>query len=204
SFQSLVPGLEMNVLTRSPQKITQQHNMLRIIQGDTTDLTDVTQAIEGCEAVVSALNISYKRENNPWSKLAGPPHLLSETMDTLLAASHTASVKRVVLCSALGVGDSWLLIPGWFRFLIKNSTIGIIYKDHDRQEQLLRESSIPNTIVRPVGLTNSNKPEKIQESFGSEIKLKLTISRASVARYMLDALGREDLIGKTPGIAAEG
>ncbi|HAA11468.1 MAG TPA: hypothetical protein DCE41_07100 [Cytophagales bacterium] len=201
--QALQRGMSVNVLTRSPHKIQLQHENLRVFEGSTTDLTDVAKAIEGCNAILSALNISYKRENNPWSKLAGPSNLLSETMDTLLAAATPEQIQCIVVCSALGVGDSWKEIPGWFRWIIKNSSIGTVYNDHDRQEQGLRSGNIAYTIVRPVGLTNSDKPEKIKESFGKGTKLKLTISRSSVATYMLDAISREDLVGKSPGIAAE-
>ena len=87
-------------------------------------------------------------------------------------------------------------IPVWFRWFIKNSNIGVAYKDHERQENELKTSKLDWTIVRPTGLTNFKKEKKIIESYNNEPKPKLTISRKNVAKFMVNALKRDELIGQ--------
>ena len=61
---------------------------------------------------------------------------------------------------------------------------------------MLIQSNLVWTIVRPVGLTNKDKAKPIIESYNNNPKPGLTISRRSVAEYMVEALDRRDLIDK--------
>ena len=128
---------------------------------------------------------------------------LDNVMHNILTLANTSPFKKVVLCSAWGVAETNNDLPIWFRWMIDNSNIKIAYKDHEKQEKLLMQSDLNWTIIRPVGLTNSKKIQDIIESFGNEPKPALTISRKSVARYMIDALENQELSTKTPVISAK-
>jgi hypothetical protein len=52
-----------------------------------------------------------------------------------------------------------------FKFFIDNSNIGVAYKNHERQEEVLSKSKLNWTIVRPVDLSNSRREENIRETF---------------------------------------
>ena len=81
---------------------------------------------------------------------------------------------------------------------MKNSNIiDVLIENIKTDQELLKASDVDWTIVRPVGLTNSKKTEGILESYGNEPKPSLTISRRSVAQYMLAALSDTSLIHKT-------
>ena len=49
---------------------------------------------------------------------------------------HRYGLRRLVLTSAWGAGETAAEIPGWFRWFIQNSNIGPAYRDHERQEAL--------------------------------------------------------------------
>jgi uncharacterized protein YbjT (DUF2867 family) len=151
--------------------------------------------MQGCGAVVSALNIS-RTSDFPWAKLRTPKTYLSEVMQNVVSVAKKQAVRRVVVCSAWGVLETRKDIPFWFRWMIDNSNIGVAYKDHERQEQVLEASNLDWTIVRPVGLVNSKTVQPIKESFGNSPKPLLTISRLSVASYMIESLQNSDAIGK--------
>lgn len=192
-------GYEVNCLVRSPQKLPDVEG-IHVFVGNAINVPDLKKAVAGCGAVISALNISFK-SNFPWSPLSSSKTYMSDVMKTLVPVVNEQGLKRVIVCTALGVGETRKDIPFLFRLIVDHSNIGYVYQDHERQEAVLRNSDLDWTIVRPTGLTNSEKEEQIKESFGSGTKLSNTISRKSVGRCMVEAVGNEALIGKAVGIS---
>ncbi len=190
---------EVNCLVRDPDKV-RSHPLINIVPGDVSEPGQLKPLLKDCDAVLSVLNVSRKSDF-PWSGLRTPADFMSSVTNGLLPLMEEVGVKRIIVCSAWGVGDSRPQIPGWFRWFIDHSNIGSAYADHERQEEILQDSGLNWTIVRPVGLTNNNKPEDVLESYHNESKPTLTISRKSVARYMLSAINNESLIRKTVAIS---
>lgn len=196
---AITEGFQVNCLVRKPEKVS-KHAQVSIFEGNPNNPDDLEKAIEGCEVIISVLNISRKSDF-PWAKLRTPPTYLSDVMHKLIPIAEAKGVRRIVACSAWGVGETKADIPGWFRWFIDNSNIGAAYRDHERQEELLKNSNLDWTIVRPTGLTNSKKRQVIQETFGKTPKPGLMISRQSVADYMVKAVSNEDLIQKAIAIS---
>ncbi len=183
-------GYEVNCLARNSHRIP-KNERISVFEGSPINSRDLSTAMEGCNHVINALNISRKTDF-PWSRLKTPPTLLSDTMKTLIPLAEEHGIKRVVICSAWGVNDTRKDIPGWFRWFIDNSNIGAAYRDHARQENLLVDSPLDWTIVQPAGLTNSKKPD-VRESMNNIPKPSMLISRQSVAGFMVTSLKRDDL-----------
>ncbi len=198
--EALNKGYEVVCLVREPEKVKEDHKNLKIARGSPDQISDLENAIKGCEGIISALNISRKSDF-PWARLRTPPTFLSDVMKNIIFLHEKNRIERVVVCSAWGVAETENEIPIWFQWIIKNSNIGVAYRDHERQEAELKKSGLNWTIVRPTGLTKFKNEKKIIESYNNEPKPKLTISRKSVARFMLKALKRDELIGKTPVIS---
>jgi len=191
---SLQKGYEVVCLVRYPEKLSPTEK-LTILKGNPINQEDLEKAMQGCDAVLSALNIS-RTSDFPWAKLRTPKTYLSDVMSNIISVAKKHTIKRIVVCSAWGVLETRSHIPFWFRWIIDNSNIGVAYKDHERQEQLLEASDLKWTIVRPVGLINSKKVQTIKESVDNVPKPLLTIGRLSVATFMIDSLHNTKLIGK--------
>lgn len=194
---ALEKGYHVNALVRDGKKIQSEDPKLRVFEGDTRIPRDLNFAIENCQAVVSCLNISRKSDF-PWSPLRTPEDFLSMTMKALIKVCHDRGIKRLVFTSAWGVGDSRPFIPGWFAWLIDNSNLSAAYLEHERQEALVRNSGLDWTIVRPVGLTNSQKPNVAKVVLDHSRKPSLTISRKSTADFLVDILEHAKYIHKVP------
>src|SRR5580765_1949687 len=158
--RALDPGHIVHAVVREKQKIKIERYNLRIFEGTPQDITALQKAMQGCEAVLSALNISRKYEF-PWSPLRTPKYFLSGTMEKIVTLSEKNSLRRVVFISAWGVNETKKDLPGWFRWLINNSTLRYQYNDHERQEDVLRDSTLDWTAVRPVFLTNSKNDREV-------------------------------------------
>ncbi len=199
--KALEKGYHVNCLARNTERIEKKDG-LTIFEGNPTNITDIKQAITECDSVISVLNISRKSDF-PWAGLRTPETFLSDVMKHLVRISESEKLKRVALCSAWGVFETKNHIPKWFRWLIDNSTIGVAYKGHEKQEHILSQSNLNWTIVRPVGLYNSNKEEKVRETFNNDLKPSLLISRRSLATYLVESLEKDYLIKKTVVISKE-
>lgn len=199
--EALNRGYKVNCLVRKPEKIKVKNKLLSIYKGSPESIFDLKVAIKNCNLVVSALNIS-RESDFPWSKLRTPPTFLSDVMKNIVLLAKKNKIKRVVICSAWGVSETEKEIPTWFRWLIKNSNIRFAYKEHEKQENILKSSELNWTIVRPSGLINLKKDQKIIESYKNNPKPKITISRKSVAKFMVNSLSNEKLIKKILVISA--
>jgi putative NADH-flavin reductase len=197
--QALDRGYKVNALVRDGRKIELEDERLRVFEGDTRIPKDLNFAMENCEAVVSCLNISRKSDF-PWAPLRTPEDFLSMTMRSLIKVCQEQDVTRLVLTSAWGVGDSRPHIPGWFGWVIDNSNLSAAYLEHERQEALVRNSGLDWTIVRPVALTNCEKPKPVKVIFGHEEKPSLRISRRNTAGFLIDVLEQPDYIQSIPVI----
>lgn len=191
---ALERGFEVHVLVRFPEKI-QAHENLKVFQGDASNFAHLYNAAIGCSAAISVLNISRKTDF-PWSKLRTPEHYLSDVMTNLVKVLPDLKISPLIVCSAWGVGDSKKNLPFWFRLLVDFSNIGVAYRDHERQEKLLVDSTLDWVIVRPTGLTNSTKMQEIKLIKKNSEKPNLTISRKTLASFMLDCVSNETYRGK--------
>jgi uncharacterized protein YbjT (DUF2867 family) len=84
---------------------------------------------------------------------------------------------------------------------ILRSAFGEIYADLARMEDLLRDSDLDWTAVRPPRLTDKPLTGTYRTAYGQNVRHGLFISRADVAHYMLRALGEPETFGQTVGIA---
>lgn len=190
----------MNALVRPQSSLDIEHPDLTIIKGVPTSTEDLARTMEGCTAVFGALNISRKTEWWPWSELSGSPTLLSEVAKKVVEVARQVDLKRCLIVTAWGTGESKQDIPILFRFMIDYTNIGVVYRDHERQEEIWGKSDLDWTVVRPVGLTNETDPRPVGTLLESRTAKpdKLTISRRMVAEFILDALESDRFIRQQP------
>jgi hypothetical protein len=128
-----------------------------------------------------------RRPANPWSKSISPPDLTSKAAASIVASMARHEVKRIVAVSAAGVGDSAARLNLLMRFFLATTMIGTAYRDLAAMEAVYAESGLDWLAPRPTRLTDGPLTGKtrVVAAFGTNA----AISRADVARFMLDALG---------------
>jgi putative NADH-flavin reductase len=185
--EALNRGHAVTVLVNDSTMLPTDLKPQSIYEGSPLNKYTLAAAMRDCEAVLGTLNIS-RISDYPWAKLRTPKDFLSLSMKNMVELSTEKSISRIIITTAWGVAETWKDLPFWFRSLIKYSNIRYPYKDHERQEKLLKNSSLNWTIVRPVGLTDSEKDREVQVTLNNNPKPALTISRQNVACFMLDVL----------------
>lgn len=82
------------------------------------------------------------------------------------------------------------------KLLMRYSNLGKAYEDHEEAEKVLRASQVHWVIARPVMLTDKDQAAVVEHGEdGATAGWVPSISRASVASYLIDALGSEKRVG---------
>jgi len=162
-----------------------------VIEGDARDEGTLARALNGCDAVVSALGTGMGMRK---------VDLLTVATRALVAAMTRADVRRLVCISALGVGDS--RNHGGFVFdrLFQPLLLGPAYKDKERQEAAIRASSLDWVVVRPTMLTNGAARGRIRATTDLAGVNGGKIARADVAQFVLEQLTTDTWLRRTPVI----
>ena len=172
----------------------------KIISGTPYDIETVRKAISGCDAVVSTLNL-FPSSQGLFKKIKTPLDTMSVSIKNTVTAMKEQGLRRIVLMTAIGVGDSINQLPVFFSFLKSISNIRFAYADHNRQEKILESSDLDWTIVRPVGLNDKNDDLSILSDITDNGKIKSMISRNAVAHFILCSIENGQFIGKRPVIS---
>ena len=198
--EALSRGHQVSVVVSHEYRLKTNPKLLDVHEGTPLNKYTVSEAMKGCDAILSALNIS-RTSDYPWAALRTSVDFLSLSMKNILEAAAENRIKRLIITTAWGVAETRGDIPFWFRWLIDNSNIKYPYTDHERQEGLLKASDLEWTVVRPVGLTDSHKNKEIKVSLDNQPRPSLTISRLNVARFMLDVLEQNLYVKQFPVIS---
>jgi uncharacterized protein YbjT (DUF2867 family) len=193
-------GYDINVLVRYESKLKINSASIKVYRGTPENNEELTAATQGCEAILSTLNIS-RTSDFPWAPLRTPKDFLSASMKNIIEAALQLNIKRIIITTAWGVSETKKNIPFWFRWLIDHSNIGYTYRDHELQEDLLKNSGLNYTVVRPVGLTDSLNKKEVMVSINNLPKPRLTISRQNVARFMTKVLQYELYFKQCPTVS---
>lgn len=115
---------------------------------------------------------------------------------------NSLAVRKLICLSTLGMGESY----GNLNFIWKHIMFGMLLKrafnDHKLQEEYIRNSNLDFTIVRPSALTGGAITDGYKIDFdGKYKKLKLKISRADVADFMLRQLHSDNYVRKAVSIS---
>ncbi|AMR28023.1 epimerase [Hymenobacter psoromatis] len=196
---ALQQGYAVTALVRSPEKLTQKSDHLTVIRGLPTNLADVRQAMQGCDAVISALSALSDSEAVSFKKIT-PRHTLETTMRNTITAMGEQGIRRIVTLSSIGVGDSWPYAPWYMRLAIRLTNFKLTFADHDAQEALLRQSDLDWTIARPVALNNHKTTGQLVVKY-DKTPSPFAISRQRLAQFMVDCLEGDEFLRKAPLLA---
>ena len=188
--QALAQGHQVTAFARHPEDLETCSPNLRQFKGDALDPVAVARGVEGHDAVVVALGAGRKGG----IRAAGTRHVI--------AAMKRHGVRRLICQSTLGAGDSRPALNFFWKHVMFGFLLKDAYADHQSQEELVRESGLDWTIVRPSAFTDEPASGAYREGFPpTEKGLSLKISRADVANFILRQLTGRAYLHQAPGIS---
>lgn len=187
--QALEQGHRVTAFSRSASQMDADPN-LETVEGNVLDFESVEKAMPGYEAVFVALGAGSKGT------------VRSEGTRNIILAMQQHGVRRLVCLSTLGVGESWGNLNFFWKYIMFGLLLRKAFIDHQKQEQLIQESDLDWTIVRPGAFTDGALTGEYKHGFpGDDKSVELKISRADVAHFMLKQLTIDTYIHKTPGVS---
>ncbi len=185
--QALSQGYTVTAFVCNPLALTTRHAHLSIVKGDVFHLPSVEEAVTNQDAVLCAIG-GHDRLRVALSGHPREPGLCTIGTRNILEAMKTLGVSRLICLSAWGIGDSKGRVPVIFRNVIFPLLMKEEYEDKEAQEQLIRQSTLDWTIVRPARLTNGSRTGRYRMQSSLEFSWQSRISRADVADCMLRQL----------------
>jgi putative NADH-flavin reductase len=94
--QALACGHAVTALARDPAKLAVAHPNLAVVHGDVLDPAAVAQVVGSADAVFVSLG----------STSGNPDDVVSRGTQNVVAAMQAVGVRRLIVVTSLGVGDS--------------------------------------------------------------------------------------------------
>ncbi len=126
---------------------------------------------------------------------------MSVSIKNTITAMEERGIRRIIMMTAIGTGNTANKLSAFFTFFRSISNLRFIYADHERQEQILENSALDWTIVRPVGLHDKNNNLSILSDIDGSSKIKPMISRNAVAHFILCSIENGQFIRQKPSIS---
>jgi putative NADH-flavin reductase len=206
--QAVDAGHDVTAVVRHPQKLPDElSSQIRVVSADLAapDPATLASAVQGADGVLSGLGPRSKAETG----------IAARGTQAIVAAMKAAGARRIVVVSAAPIGTvpspgrpnppkhdpgdgfimQHLLNPLVKTALRKN------YADLAQMEDILRDSDLDWTAVRPPRLTDKPLTGTYRTAHGQNLRRGLVISRADVAHYMLRAVGQPETIKQAIGVA---
>ena len=191
--QALEKDLEVKAFSRDISKWRDfNHSNLKIHTGDVFDKEEVHNAIEGQDVVVVVLGSGKSRKSA----------VRSEGTRNIIEAMKATGVRRLVCQTTLGAGSSRGNLNIFWKYIMFGWWLKEVLLDHELQEKYIMDSKLDWTIVRPGAFTDGQKTGKYRHGFShADRSVKLKISRADVADFILRQLHSALYLHQSPGIS---
>jgi len=203
--QAVAAGHDVTAIARHPEKLPAG---VRTVRADltTADPGTLESAVAGADAVLSALG----------PRSASEVGIVSQGTRAIVEAMTAANVRRIVVVSAAPIGTvpspslpsppkhdpgDGFFMRHLFSPLVK-AALRKPYVDLALMEEILRDSGLDWTVVRPPRLTGKPLTGTYRTAYGQNVRGGFLIPRADVAHLMLRALGQPDTVKQVISIAS--
>jgi putative NADH-flavin reductase len=188
--EALERGHAVTAFARAPERLALKHANLTLLKGDFHEAGSVKSAVQGHNSVViTVAPTQFKafKEN---------PSYFSQGTSYVIDGMLAHDVKKLVVLSAFGVGDSFAPSSFFLRKILIPFLLKPAYEDHERQEKLVKESSLDWVIARPTRLTDGPAHKRYRKETRPKA-VPNSISRADVADFLLEAATVDTWVGQS-------
>lgn len=135
----LEDGHAVTAFARNPGTLKDAAPGLSRVAGNALSPADVSRAVQGHDAVVITLGSGMSRRGR----------IRSEGTLNVIQAMQEHGPRRLICQTTLGAHDSWETLNFFWKHIMFGLLLRPVFRDHERQEDLVRASGLDWTIVRP-------------------------------------------------------
>lgn len=165
---------------------------VQVAQGDALNPAEVTAALTGQEAVIDTLGgkTPYKEST-----------LETDAARILIAAMQQANVRRLLVVSALGEGQSKANTSFVYEHLLMPTFLRGVLKDKAGMESEVTASNLDWTIVRAALLTDDEPTGSVRTYDADDGDVAHKITRSDLATFLVNELPRDTFSHKSVTVA---
>ena len=202
--QAIAAGHDVTVVVRNPKKVGRE---VRVVRADLSapDSAVLESAVRGADGVISALGAASRSDVGvAWRGTRA-----------IVQAMRATGVRRIIVVSAAPI--STVASPGrpnppkhdpgdgfFMRHFLSPLIKALLrkhYADLAQMEDVLRDSGLDWTVIRPPRLTDRALTGAYRTANGQNLRRGVVISRADVAQLMLRVLEQPQTIRQAIGVA---
>ncbi|RDW95358.1 hypothetical protein BP5796_01121 [Coleophoma crateriformis] len=202
--EALERGHTITALVRNTSSLPVKKGVT-IVQGTPLQKEDITKAFKATPspptAVLTTLS-SVRTSDSPFAAPVSPPRMMADANSNVIAVMKQYGVHKIVIMQAFGTGDSLKNLFWPMQILMKHSGMNRSMQDHDITDKEVKESGVTFVMARPAMLNDGEKmPLKFWGNTGRGSGMIPSVSRKSVAAFLLDALEKDTWDGTTPVVS---
>ncbi len=181
---ALQAGHEVTAVVRDVSKIKISHNNLSVKTADLFDKESVKVVAEGNELAISCLGGNANNKST----------LLGDMIQVIVPAVKEVGVREIYHMSSAGIHNE---MPGVVAKIFVNLFFKNAIADHKTAAECVINSGLNYLIVRPLSLTEGEMTKEFRTSDTSVPKGGKNISRADVAYFLVEAIGKSEYKNKS-------
>ncbi|KAJ8111575.1 hypothetical protein OPT61_g5862 [Boeremia exigua] len=197
-------GHETTALVRNPGVMQEQVDAgLKTVTGTPMKIEDVRSAFGQSQPQVVIVTLSAPRaSDSPFAATISPPRLMADSTANIVAVMKEFKSPKIVIMQAFGVGESWVNMHCVMQLLMRKSNMIYQYDDHNLVATETKASGENYVFVRPVRLVE-DEAKQVEEfsDHGRGVSLLATISRSSVAKFLVEVAEKDNWDNTAPVIA---
>jgi len=182
----------ITTLSRTEIKIEEKKS-LKMIIGDATNKTDLFNSIQNAEAIIVTLGTAKNMKSTT---------LFSDFAKLMVEINRENKIHvPFIFVTGFGAGESKNYVS-WFIKLFLNYLLKDVYADKTKMEEIITESNLNWTVVRPGRLLDKELTEKyrVENKLYKGINIG-GINRADVADYLIKQAENQTELKKYIGLS---
>lgn len=197
----LSQGHSAVALVRKPEVLHPRPG-LTVVPGTPLSKADIENALSASPVKVNAaiITLNTNRESDsPFARQVSPPRFLADSCANVCQVLEEAGIRRVVVMSTAGCGNSWNNLPLLARAFMGWTNVKFALQDHNLVDQEIRKrTTLDWTLVRSVKLrynpltksNNETTPDlEVLDEAGRGMTLGDIAHVESVAQFLVKVAG---------------
>jgi putative NADH-flavin reductase len=194
--KAIKAGFQVKALARNPEKLENIKDKLEIVQGSVFDPLAIEAAIEGSEAVLSAIG--------PPTRGVFDPLLYKKAMQDIVKLMNKNKIKRYIHIGGAahngGENEYWPFKRRFLRLFLNLAGKNILIAK-EMEWDVLKSSDLDWTLVRPPRIANEEASGNILADEKNLYSLKVSVG--DLTDFMLKQISSKDWIRKAPLVSSK-
>ncbi|KAI0970885.1 hypothetical protein F4678DRAFT_472868 [Xylaria arbuscula] len=193
-------------LVRSPSSLVARPG-LTTVQGTPLKRDDIVKAFKAFptapDAVLVALSLK-RVSDSPFAAVSpdAPDRIMEDSVANAISVMKDFGTKRIIILSQWGAGNSFSSMSFLLRGMFSHTNMRYGLAAHNALDKETRQGGVEFVLARACVLADGDAvPIRLYPEDGKGTGFFPKITRASVARFMVEACEKDEFVGRSPVIS---